>query len=92
MFSSGKLNIIQYRLKPSSQWRIEAWWEHGSLIMALILDGSSLHVAHAWRKIRLFEGEEKDPICEFSWSNLMPYTDQIAVILHLTCEPYVKEA
>ena len=38
--------------------------------MVLILDGNSEHVAHASRKIGLFE--EKNTICDFSRSNQMP--------------------
>ena len=39
--------------------------------MVHIADGSSEHVAHAWRKTGLFGGE-KNPICEFSRANQMP--------------------
>ena len=42
--------------------------------MALILDGNSEHVAQACRKLVLFG--KKDPICDCSRSNQMPYTEE----------------
>ena len=46
--------------------------------MVLISVGNSEHVAHAWRKIDLFG--EKNPNCDVSRSNQIPYSDQITEI------------
>ena len=55
--------------------------------MVLLLDGNTEHVAHAsWRWIGLF-GEKKNPIWHCSWSNQMPWTDQIRQIAPDACAP-----
>ena len=51
--------------------------------MVLILDGNSLHVAHALRKIGLFG--KKYPICAYSRTNQKPFTGQLTDIA-----PYVS--
>ena len=51
--------------------------------MVLILDGNSLHVAHAGWKIGLFG--KKCPICACSRTNQKPYTGQLTVIA-----PYMR--
>ena len=49
---------------------LQVFYKHNAETMALLLDGNSEHVGHAWRKIGLFG--EKNPICDCSRSNQMP--------------------
>ena len=52
-------------------------------ILVLILDGTSLHVAHTWWKIGLFGWTY--PVCDCSQTNQTPYTGRIIEIA-----PYVR--
>ena len=52
-----------------------------------ILVGNSENVEHAWRKIGLLREEKKNPICDCSRSNQLPWTDKISKIALLTCAP-----